>query len=169
MGQPRRQLKDRSDEPATAELIEDLVPGPTVQDDGTAVLELVRQAAELIRNFESCAAEREAQAQAIVLQTIEDLKFAERRVHSAEEQREAFLVTLKEFSSKAQEIEEELRRSEALLAAYELRLSTAERHASGVEERAHETETTLMRVEHAIRIRLLERRPDASRDLAAAA
>src|SRR5450755_4756586 len=37
-----------SDEPAPAELSEDLVPGPIVQDDGTAVLELVRQAAELI-------------------------------------------------------------------------------------------------------------------------
>jgi chromosome segregation ATPase len=164
-----RNLNDRSDEPTSTEVGEDLVSRATFQNDGAAVLELVGQAAELIRNFESRAAEREAQAHSMVLQTIEDMKFAERRVHSAEEQREASLATSKEYNAKAQEIEEELRRSEALLAAYELRLSRAEQQASGAEERANEIEKALMRVEHAIRNRLLGQTLEPSRDLAVAA
>jgi hypothetical protein len=165
----RRHVKGHSDESASTEPSEHVVPRRTIEADGTAVLALVYQAAELIRSLEDGASDTERQAQAIVLQAIEDLKLAKRRVHSAEAQQEVSLAALKETNAKAREIEDELRRSDALLAAYELRLSTAERLTSGAEERADEAEKVLMRTEDAIRLRLLDPRPAATGDLAAAA
>jgi hypothetical protein len=165
----RQHVKDYSDEPASTEPSEHVVPRRTIEADGTAVLALVHQAAELIRNLKDRATDTERQAQAIVLQAIEDLKLAKDRVCSAESRQEVSLAALKETNAKVQEIEEELRRSDALLAAYELRLSTAERLTSGAEERADEAEKVLMRTEDAIRLRLLNPKPAASRDFAAAA
>jgi hypothetical protein len=163
----RQHVKDRSDEPVPSEPSE---PSEhMIEADGTAVLALVYQAAELIRNLKDRATDTERQAQAIVLQAIEDLKRSKDRVCSAESQQEVCLAALKETNARAQEIEDELRRSDALLAAYELRLSTAERLMSGAEERADEAEKVLMRTEEAIRLCLLDPKPAATRDFAAAA
>jgi chromosome segregation ATPase len=165
----RQHVKGHSDEPAPTEPSEHVVPHRTIEADGTAVLALVYQAAELMRNLEDRATDTERQAQAIVLQAIEDLKLAKDRVCSVEAQQESSLAALEEANAKVQEIEDELRRSDALLAAYELRLSTVERLTSGAEERADEAEKVLMRTEDAIRLRLLNPKPAATRDFAAAA
>jgi hypothetical protein len=164
----RQHVKGHSDALASTEPSEHVVPHRTMEADGTAVLALVHQAAELMRNLEDRATDTEGRAQAIVLQAIEDLNLAKDRVCSAEAQQELSLAALKETNAKAQEIEDELRRSDALLAAYELRLSTAERLMSGAEGRADEAEKALIRVEDAIRLRL-DPKPAASRDFAAAA
>jgi hypothetical protein len=169
MKRPRKHVKDRPDESTSTEPSENIVPPPTVQDDETAALELVHEAAELIRSLQDRATETEAQAQTIVLQTIDDLEFANSRVHSAEAQREAALAVLEEASVQVQEIEEALRRAESMLADNEVQLSTTELRANAAEARASEGEKTLTRVEAAIRIHLLDGRPRASRDLAAAA
>jgi hypothetical protein len=165
----RQHVKGRSGEPASSEPSEHVVPRRTIEADGTAVPALVYQAAELMRNLEDRATDTERQAQAIVLQAIEDLKLAKDRVCSAEAQQEVSLAALKEANVKVQEIEGELRRSDALLAAYELRLSTAERLTSGAEERANEAEKVLIRTQDAIRLRLLNPKPAGTRDFAAAA
>jgi len=165
----RHHVESPADVPASTEPDEHPEPRGTIEADGNAVLALVYQAAELIRNLDDRATDTEGQAQAIVLQAIEDLKLAKHGVQSAEAQREISLAALKETNAEVQEIEEELRQSEALLAAYELRLSTAERNASGAEERANEAEKALIRIEDAIRLHLLDPKPDSSRDFAAAA
>jgi hypothetical protein len=162
----RQQVKDNSDEPVPSEHV---VPHRKIEADGTAVLALVHQAAELIRNLGDRATDTERQAQAIVLQAIEDLKLAKDRVCSAEALQESSLAALKETNANVQEIEDELRRTDALLAAYELRLSTAERLMIGAEERAEEAERVLMRTEDAIRLHLLNPKPAASKYFAAAA
>src|SRR5450755_2150071 len=97
-------VKGHSDEPAPTEPSEHVVPHRTIEADGTAVLALVYQAAELIRNLEDRATDTERRAQAIVLQAIEDLNVAKDRVCSAEAQQEISLAALKETNAKAQEI-----------------------------------------------------------------
>jgi DNA repair exonuclease SbcCD ATPase subunit len=169
MERPRQHSYNGPDESASTELSEKIVPRPTVQDEGTAALELVHQAVELIRNLEDRATDAEARAQVIAQQTVDDLEFAKRRVHSAVAQREAALAALEEANVQVQEIEEALRRAESLLADNEVQLSTAELRANTAETRASEKENELMSVEAAIRVHLLDGRPGASRDLAAAA
>jgi DNA repair exonuclease SbcCD ATPase subunit len=145
------------------------VPPSAIQAYGTTALEAVHQAAELIRTIEAHAAEAEIRARAIVLQAIEDIKVAKARVLSAEEQWDSASAALEEADSRAQEIEDALRQLESQLADNELRLSEAELHAKTAEALANESERTLTCVEAAIRTHLLEQRPDASRDLVAAA
>jgi chromosome segregation ATPase len=168
MTQFQRHVEDPAAGSASTELSEYRVP-PTIQASGAAALEIVHQAAELIRSLDARATESETRARVFVLQAIEDIKFAEGRVHSAEEQRESALAALEEANSRAQEVDEALSRVESQLADNEVRLSKAELRAHTAEALASESEKTLTSVEAAIRIHLLERRPDASRDLAAAA
>jgi hypothetical protein len=164
----RQHVTGDAEESVSTEPGEPDLPG-AVEADGTTVLGLVYQAVELVRNLEDRAIDAERQLQAIVLKAIEGLNLAKQRVHSAETQRDIPLAALKELSAKAQEIEEELKRSEALLAAYELRLSTAERRADGAEVLAHETEKALLRFEDAVRLHLLDPKPNSSREFAVAA
>ncbi len=145
------------------------VPPSAPQDYGTAALEAVHQAAELIRTIEARATEAETRARATVLQTIENMKAAQSRVLSVEEQRDSAVAALEEANSRAQEIEEALKREESQLADYEMRLSKAQLRANSAEAFASETEKTLTCVEAAIRIHLLQQRPESSRDFAAAA
>jgi chromosome segregation ATPase len=167
MKQLQCHVEDPAAESAPTEPSEYRVP-TTIQACGAAALEIVHQAAELIRSLEARATESETRARVIVLQAIENMKFAEGRVHSAEEQTESALAALEEANSRVQEIEEALSRMESQLADSELRLSQAELRANTAEAVASESEKTLSCVEAAIRIHLLEQRPDASRDLAAA-
>jgi hypothetical protein len=148
---------------------EHCVSPPALQDYGTAALEAVHQAVELIRTIEAGASEVEARARVTALQAIEDMKVAKARVLYVEKQRESVVGALEEANSRALEIEEALRRQESQLADYEIRLSKAEVRANAAEAFASETEKTLTCVEAAIRIHLLEQRPKSSRDLAAAA
>jgi chromosome segregation ATPase len=142
---------------------------PSLGESGTAALELVYQAADLIKFVESCAAGMEARAQALVRRAIEKLELAERRVHSAEAEREAAVAGANEASVRVYEGEKALERAEARISAVEAQLSTAELCRNEAETRASEAEKALVRIEDAIRIHLLGKRPDASPNLAAAA
>jgi hypothetical protein len=157
-----------AEEPISTEPGEPELPG-AVEADGTAVLGLVYQVVELVRNLDDRVIDAERESHAIAVKAIEGLNLAKQQMLSAEAQRDISLVALKEFSAKLLEVEEELRRSEALLAAYELRLSTAERRANGAEELAQETEKALQRFEDAVRLHLLNPKPASSKELAIAA
>lgn len=165
----QRNAEGPADGLATYEPGEHRVPPAALQAYGTAALEAVHQVAELIRTIEARATEAQAQARVAVLQAIEEMKVANARVLSAEEQRESAEVALEEANSRAQEIEEALRQEESQLAEYEVRLSKAELRARTAEALANDSEKNLTCVEAAIRIHLLEQRPDAPLDLAAAA
>jgi hypothetical protein len=154
---------------ASSEAGERGVPPPALPDYGTAALEAVHQVAELVRTLEARATEAETRARASVLQAIEDMKVAKARVLSVEERWNSALAALEEANSRAQEIEEALRREESQLGDYEIQLSKAELSANSAEAFASETEKTLTCVDAAIRMHLVEQRPQLSRDLAAAA
>jgi hypothetical protein len=169
----RQHVRSNSDKPGSTEPSERPVPIPlnipnAVQNDETAALELVHQAAQLIRGMAKRVADTDAGAQAIYRQAIDDLKFANGRVHSAEEQRKATLVALEEANVQVYEIEKALREAESMLAAKEVQLSTAKLRANAAEARANEADKALVRIEDAIRIHLIDPRPDASRNVATA-
>jgi chromosome segregation ATPase len=145
-----------ADGSAWSEPGEHCVPHPALQAYGAAVLDAVHQAVELIRTVEARATEAETRARAAALQAIEDMKVANARVLSIEEQRESAEAAFEEANSRAQEIEEALRREESQLADYEMRLSKAALRANSAEAFASDTEKTLTCVEAAIRINLLE-------------
>jgi chromosome segregation ATPase len=139
----------------------------SADNNGTAALRLVRQAADLLRSAEDHSAEIEARAQALADRAVEELRDAKKRIHSLESDCERLTALVAEAKDQALTTEDALRQSEARVAAMATQLSTAERCASSAERRASEAEGLLMRVEDAIRTEILE--PHRSTSLTVAA
>ena len=136
---------------------------------GAAVLNLIYQAADLIRDVDDCAAERQARAETLAKQAIEELKIAHARVRSAESERRAAEAEIKELSVRVQEVEKAMERATSHVAAAETQLSAAEQRTRTSEMRANEAENALRRIEEAIRTRILGKIPGDSRRAATAA
>jgi chromosome segregation ATPase len=140
------------------------------KNPGEAALELVWQAAELIGDVDSFAAERLARAEKLAQQAIEKLKIADDRVRSAESERRTVIAEMNEFrdkvekevSDKLQEMERAMEQTASRVAAAEAKLSTAEQRARAAESRANEAENALRRVEAAIRSKIIAKMPTNS-------
>lgn len=137
------------------------------KNPGAAALDLVYQAAELIGDVDSYAAETHARAEALAKQAIEKLKIAEERVRSAESARRAAETSNiefrerveKEFNVKIQEIETAMEQAASRIAATEAQLTAADERATAAEMRANEAENALKRIEAAIQTQILSKRP----------
>ena len=144
---------------------------------GAAALDVVYQAAELIRDVDNYATERNARAETLARQAIEKLKIAHDCVQSAESRRLAAEAEIKEFSDRLenelsvrlQEVEKVVEQTASRIAATEAQLSAAEQRAITAEARATEAENALRRIEEAIRTQILEKRLGDSRMRAARA
>ena len=144
---------------------------------GAAALDVVYQAAELIRDVDNYAAERHARAETLARQAIEKLKIAHDCVQSAESRRLAAETGIREFSDRLenelsvrlQEIEEAMEQTASRIAAAEAQLSAAEQRARTAEMRANDAENALKRIEEAIRSRILDKMPGNARRTAMAA
>ena len=161
MGWLRDRLQDR---PASASDPMDNIwsfaqaVGRSAAADGSAALDLVHQAAEMIGGIEDRANETQARAQRLVSDAIEKLKLADGRVQSAENAKRTALGVA---SARLEKAVNALECAESRLAAAEARALEAERRADGAE-------AALRRIEDAIRTQLLgERHSDG--DQAAAA
>jgi chromosome segregation ATPase len=138
---------------------------------GAAALDVVYQAAELIRDVDNYAAERHARAETLARQAIEKLKIAHDCVQSAESRRLAAEAEIKEFSDrvgkelsvKLQKIEEAMEQTASRIAATEAQLSAAEQRARTAEMRANDAENALKRIEEAIRSQILAKMPGNAR------
>jgi hypothetical protein len=73
---------------------------------GASALDLVCQAAEIIRNSDDYAAKRQACAETLAKQAIEKLKIAHARVQSAESKQQAAEAALKNLIVKVDNLEE---------------------------------------------------------------
>jgi hypothetical protein len=144
-------------------------PPYSAKNPGAAALDLVYQAAELIRNVDDHAAERQARAETLAKQAIEELKIAHARVRSAESERRAAEAEIKELSVRVQEVEKAMERATSHMATAETQLSAAEQRTRTSEMRANEAENALRRIEEAIRTRILGKIPGDSRRAATAA
>src|SRR5450631_3880095 len=144
---------------------------------GAAALDVVYQAAELIRDVDNYATERNARAETLARQAIEKLKIAHDCVQSAESRRLAAEAEIKEFSDrvgkelsvKLQKVEEAMEQTASRIAATEAQLSAAKQRARTAEMRANDAENALKRIEEAIRSRILDKMPGNARRTAMAA
>jgi hypothetical protein len=85
----RQHMQGHIAEPASIEPTGNVVsfwrdPECSAKNEGAEAVELVYQAAELIRGVEKRATDMEARSRALAQRAIEKLELAERRVHSAE-------------------------------------------------------------------------------------
>jgi hypothetical protein len=144
-------------------------PAFSTENEGEAALDLIYQAAEVIRGIEDRANTTEARAQCLAQDAIEKLQLAENRIQSLETERRAAEACVSEASVKIRETEKALNQAESRIEAAENQLSQTELRARIAETRAGEAEKALIRIEEAIRTQLLGQRRAASSKSAAAA
>ena len=100
-----------------------------------------------IRDTEQDAADRHARSEAIARDAIEELSRAEERMRAAEQARRASEARCAQADAKLRSMEADLERATANAAAFQTKLSVAERAAREAERRATEAETALKRIE----------------------
>jgi uncharacterized protein (DUF3084 family) len=173
-GWNRRGMRSDVADSSSAELAENIL---TFQDDlsgpqkvqGALAIQMVHQAAELIRGMEQQAVDIESRAQALAKRVIAELELAKQRLCSAEVERQTSDANINKANLRVHEADIELANAESLIASTEAKLSAAEERADAAEARVKEAEKALIRIEDAIRTHLLGQRPGASSNLAAAA
>lgn len=129
---------------------------------GRATLDLVYQAAEVLRDLEARANEFENHARDLAEKAYAKLKAAEARIQELEVQQRTAESCLNSARDKLHEAAEALRRERARVAAAENRLPELEMRARSAEARAEECERTMASIEDAIRIEILKQRPSDS-------
>jgi chromosome segregation ATPase len=144
-------------------------PPCSTENEGEAALDLIYQAAEVIRGIEDRANTIEVRAQCLAQDAIEKLQLAENRIQSLETERRAAEACMSEASVKIRETEKALKQAESRIEAAEDQLSQAELRARIAEKRAGEAEKALIRIEDAICTQLLGQRRAAAGKSAAAA
>ena len=87
------------------------VENSTKPISGASALDLVCQAAEIIRNSDDYAAKRQACAETLAKQAIEKLKIAHARVQSAESKQQAAEAALKNLIVKVDNLEKAIERA----------------------------------------------------------
>jgi chromosome segregation ATPase len=120
-----------------------------------AALDLVSEAAEMIRGIQDRAAKTEAQARALAESAMEKLKLADARIQSAEAERNKAQEALSKVSARLREAEGEVARTRSRIAALEAQLANAEQRVKSAETRAVRAEKAVEHVEEAIRTQLL--------------
>jgi chromosome segregation ATPase len=173
-GWHRRRTRSHVADSSSTELAENILSfrddlsGPR-KDQAAAAIQMVHQAAELIRGIEQQAADIESRAQALAKRIIAELELAEQRLCSAEAERQAIEAEIDEADLRAREADTALENAESLIASTEAKLSAAGQRAEAAEARAEEVATALARTEDAIRTLLLSKGQVVSSKLAAAA
>ncbi len=140
-----------------------------VTRDGKGALDLVNQAAEVVKRIEDRANETERHARSIAERAIDKLQFAEQRIRELEAERAAAEVCINEARVMIREVAEALTTERARAKAAEDQLRHLELRASVAEAHAKESENTVIRLEAAIRTQLLGQSHLASEKPAAAA
>jgi chromosome segregation ATPase len=123
---------------------------------GTA-LDLVAQAADLIRDADNAAAEKTACAEALANQAIEKLKTAFDRLRASESHRNALEIEIKTMNDAHRLASLRLQEFEQTMEQVISRVEDAEARLSIAHDRANAAEEPLKCIEEAIRSRILER------------
>jgi len=130
----------------------------TVQSEGERALDLVSQAAELIRGTEERALEIEKRAQRFAEGAAEEVRRTRSRIKELEVDRQLTEKYAREVCAKLEEADKALQHAQSRISAAEDRLLDAERRAEIAEARATEAEASIRRIEEAIRTKLLDKR-----------
>jgi chromosome segregation ATPase len=121
----------------------------------SSALDLVAQAASVIRGIEERAAETEARARSLAEAALEKLEAAELRISDAEAARFHAEDALVRLGARLQEAERQLARTQALLVAAENRFADAEHQLRAAEVRANQSEKAVGQIEDAIRAQIV--------------
>jgi chromosome segregation ATPase len=148
--QPTEQTSLRS------EATEAVVRFPGMTKNYGAVLELVNQAAELIKGIESHASEVERTS-------YQKLELAEKRIAELEAELRSAQACITEARRKLNESDEAVRTEKSRLETAERKLCELEMRARTAEAHAKENANALTRIEEAIRTKLLEKRLPANK------
>ena len=152
-------MRDHVTSAASGESWENILNFPggasPAQHDASAALDLVSQAAEVIRGIQDRAIDSENRAKALAESAIEKLQVAEARIQSAEAARSAALESLSKLRVRLQDAERELTRTQSRIATAEIQLANAEQRVSAAEARAINAEKAVNHVEDAIRTQLI--------------
>lgn len=118
-----------------------------------AALDLVYQAADMLRDLQDGARETEARAQSLCLAASEKVKRSEARADAAEQAYSNLMLTA---DQKLQDASRALAHAQSNICALEERLLASEIRAEKAEAEVREVKKALALVEDAIRRRLLE-------------
>jgi chromosome segregation ATPase len=121
----------------------------------SSALDLVAQAAGVIRGIEERAAQTEARARALAEAAVEKLERAEIRISDAETARIHAEDTLVRLSARLQEAERELARTQSRLVAAENKLAEAEYQLHAAQVRATHADNAVVQIEDAIRAQIV--------------
>jgi len=121
----------------------------------SSALDLVSEAAGVMRGIQERAADSEARAKALAESALEKLQVAVSRIQTAEAARSAAQETLAKLSANLQRAEQEVARMQSRVAATERRLADAERQVRATESRAVNAEKAVSQMEDAIRTQLV--------------
>jgi chromosome segregation ATPase len=156
----REHMRDHLADPAANDFGRNIVsfPGEPAHDsryETSSALDLVSEAAGVIRGIQSRAAESEARAKALAESALEKLQLAEARIQSAEAARSMAQDALAKLNARLQEAEHELARTRTRIVNAENQLANAERQMKAAEARAINAEKAVNQIENAIRTELV--------------
>jgi chromosome segregation ATPase len=135
------------------------VPGTECEQQGHAI-ELIEQAADLMRTLEQQAFDLQSRAHRIGEDAIKRLQNAQAHIDLLEAERDKAEAAANEAFLRLRELEKAFERSASQLVSAEARLFEAERRASVADERSQKAEKMLVAVENAIRNRLLRQQAE---------
>lgn len=130
---------------------------------GRTALDLVDQAAELVRNIEGHAHDIESRARMLAEDAIKKLESAEKQIQLLEQKQAAAEAYIHDIKAKFEEAREALANERARVQATENLLPQLEMRARTAEARAEECEGALARIETAIRTKILKEESSARR------
>ena len=123
----------------------------------STALELVCQAAEIIKNVDDRAADNRAMAEALAEKAVEALRTAQARARAAEAKQQATEADLKGLIAKVEDMERTIDQAIS-------RAAVAEEQMSAAEKRARTAESALIRIEKALGARSCDETDDLHTD-----
>lgn len=122
---------------------------------GRAALDLVDQAADLVRSIEDHAYDSESRARGLAEDAVKRLQASEKEIQRLEKKQAAAEACIEDIRTKLQQTADALERERERVRAAENLLPQLEMRARAAEARAAECENALSRIENAIRTKLL--------------
>jgi chromosome segregation ATPase len=133
-------------------------PAPATARDGDVTLDLVLQAANLVRDLEGRLNENAEYARNLTQKVVTKLRTAEERIRELEETLRAAQVRIDDANVMSEKASEDLRAEQSRAGAAEEQVRQLELRVKNAEARASESGNAVAQVEDAIRTQLLGHR-----------
>lgn len=137
-------------------------PSAATRSCGDA-LDLVYQAAEVIKGVENQATEAERRARDIAEKALQKLQVAENRIQELETELDTAKACINEARVKIKEADEAAKIERGRLEAADRKLCQIEMRARTAEAQAKENANAVLRIEEAIRTQILANRPSLNK------